>query len=510
MASHQANETDPDLTAGISPSAFGVNFMLRGHVGSDPVLLVRIGSEVVAVGALCSHYHAPLNEGLVIGDQIHCPWHHACFDLRSGEALKAPAFDPLTRWKVEHRDDLLFVTEKLPAAELPAPELAPNRPAAPKHIVIIGGGAAGFAAAEMLRRRRYIGELTLISADAEAPYDRPNLSKDYLAGKAEEAWMPLKSAKFYAKRNITLCLQTKVRQIDTSHGNIITEDERIIPFDRLLLATGAKPVRLNITGADRSHVFTLRSMADSRAIIEQATKSESAVVIGAGFIGLEAAAALRSRGLEVHVVAPGRLPLEKVLGPELGEFVKSLHEQHGVHFHMGNSVTRIDQQAVVLDDRRVLGADLVIIGIGVRPQIQLAEEGGLAIGNGVLVDEFMETSIEGIYAAGDIADWHDLHTKQSRRVEHWVVAERQGQIAAENMLGMKKAFKSPPFFWSEHYDVSIRYVGYAHGWDRIEVEGDINQRDCLVKYIKDERIVAIAAIGRDLDALDYEAAMPRA
>ncbi len=508
MGSHTTAESGPDLAAGVPVASFGDGLLLQGHVAGEPVLLARVGDEVLAVGGRCTHYSAPLAQGIVAGDTVRCPWHHACFSLRTGEALEAPAFDPLPCWKVAREGDRIFVTGRLSAEQQSGPAPQPRPGDQPGRIVIVGGGAAGFAAAEMLRRRNFAGQVTMLSADGDAPCDRPNLSKDYLAGTAEEAWIPLRAPDFYTENRIDLRLRTTARQIDVANRTVIADDGRVLPFDRLLLATGAEPVRLSIPGADRAHVFVLRSLSDSRAIIDRARQSKSAVVLGAGFIGLEVAAALRSRGLAVHVVAPSTRPLEKALGPELGEFIRSLHEEHGVIFHLEATAARIDERTVTLGDGSVLAADLVVAGVGVRPRTALATDAGLGVDRGILVDQFLETSAAGIFAAGDVARWRDPASAETRRVEHWVVAERQGQVAAENMLGLKQAFTSAPFFWSAHYDVTIRYAGHASAWDAVEIDGRIEALDCTVKYSKDGRIVAVATIGRDIEALRFEAGMP--
>lgn len=498
MAAHGAEAEGHDLTLGVTLADFAGRRVLRGHVGKKAVLLVRVGEEVLAVGARCTHYSGPLGEGMVVGDTVRCPWHHACFSLRTGEALNAPAFDPITCWTVERDGDRVIVREPAVVAQRPAASPAGH----PQSIVIVGGGAAGFACAEMLRRRGYQGRLTMLSEDADPPCDRPNLSKDYLAGSAPEDWIPLRPGQFYADNGIDLHLQTVVTQIDTARRTVTSADGGTFPFDRLLLATGAEPVRLQIAGADQPHVFTLRSLADSRAIIEQAGRAKSAVVLGSGFIGLEAAAALRARGVAVRVVSLDALPLEKVLGRELGVFIRDLHESHGVRFHMQRSLSSIGQQSVELSDGSEIEADLVIIGVGVRPRVALAQAAQIPLEGGILVDAYLETAMPGIYAAGDVARWR-ADDGQTCRVEHWVVAERQGQVAAENMLGAHVPFRDAPFFWSAHYDVSIRYVGYAPSWDTIEIDGNLAARDCLVRYRKGDRVIAVAAIGRDADALDY-------
>jgi NADPH-dependent 2,4-dienoyl-CoA reductase/sulfur reductase-like enzyme/nitrite reductase/ring-hydroxylating ferredoxin subunit len=504
MTDEKAPPTGPDLTQGVALSELSGG-MLLGHVGEDEVLLVRSGSEFFAVEPSCSHYHGPLAEGLVVGESVRCPWHHACFDLRTGEAVRAPALSPLSVWKVEQKDGRIFVREK---REQPKPNVKPA-PDAPGKIVIVGGGAAGFAAAEMLRRHDYRGSIVMLSNDDAAPVDRPNLSKDYLAGSAPEDWLPLRPDDFYADSRIDLRLKTEATSIDTKARNVILADGATVPYDRLLLATGAEPVRLPIPGADQPHVRVLRSLDDCRAIIKLTEGARRAVVIGASFIGLEAAASLRARDIEVHVVGLEARPMERVLGPDMGDFVRALHEEHGVIFHLGDTVTAIDGKRVTLKSGGVLEADLVVVGVGVRPRLTLAEKSGLAIDRGVTVNAWLETSAPGVFAAGDIARWPDLHSGQNIRVEHWVVAERQAQTAARNMLGHREVFDAVPFFWSQHYDVPINYVGHAESWDEIAVDGSISGKDCLVRYKQGGRVLAVASIYRDLASLQAELAMER-
>jgi NADPH-dependent 2,4-dienoyl-CoA reductase/sulfur reductase-like enzyme/nitrite reductase/ring-hydroxylating ferredoxin subunit len=496
----------PDLTQGVALADL-VDERLLGQVGDQPVLLVRAGAEFFAVDAQCTHYHGPLADGVIDGDTVRCPWHHACFSLRSGEALHAPAIAPLATWQVEQKDGRIFVREKRPA-EKRSPKAQP--PGAPQRIVIVGGGAAGYAAAEMLRREAFAGDIVMLSSDADVPVDRPNLSKDYLAGSAPEEWVPLQPGSFYTGNKIDLRLNTGVAAIDTAARQVVTAAGAKVPYDRLLLATGAEPVRLAMPGAEQPNVHTLRTLADCRAIIDQAKGARRAVVIGASFIGLETAAALRTRGIEVHVVAPEKRPMEKVLGPAMGDFVRALHEEHGVVFHLENTVTAVAGTTAHLKTGGTLEADLVVMGVGVRPRLALAEQAGLKLDRGVAVDAFLETSVPGIYAAGDIARWPDRHSQQPIRVEHWVVAQRQGQAAARNMLGQRRAFDAVPFFWSQHYDVPINYVGHAETWDTIEVDGDIAARDCLLRYKLAGRTLAVASIYRDRASLEAELAMERA
>ena len=502
-----SDSTGPDLTQGIASEALADGAMLAGHVGEESVLLARRGDEYFAIGATCTHYNGPLAEGLLVGDTVRCPWHHACFSLRSGEALHAPALSPVACWRTERRGGKVVVLGKVePSVARPTAAAA----GAPQKIVIVGGGAAGFAAAEMLRRRGYAGSLTMLSDDAAPPVDRPNLSKDYLAGNAPEDWIPLRGDDYYAGQRIELRLQTKVERIDVAAHEVALADGSRLAFDRLLLATGAEAVRLPLPGMDLPHVHTLRTLADSRAIIARAATARRAVVMGASFIGLEVAAALRTRGLEVHVVAPEKRPMERVLGPQLGDFVRALHEEHGVVFHLDDVASAIEAQRVLLKSGGAIEAELVVVGVGVRPRLTLAEQAGLAIDRGVSVDAYLETSAPGIFAAGDIARWPDAHSGAAIRVEHWVVAERQGQTAARNMLGGREKFDAVPFFWSQHYDVPINYVGHAEGGDEIALEGDIAGRDCVLRYMRDGRVLAVASIYRDGDSLRAETAMEQA
>jgi apoptosis-inducing factor 3 len=506
MGTAQTNPAGPDFAQGIPVDHLSDRRMLAGHVGEEPVLLARCGDDCFAIGATCTHYGGPLAEGLVVGDTVRCPWHHACFSLKTGEALHAPAFNPVGCWKVERRDGRIFVRHK---EELIAPGrtggIAPA--GSPARIVIVGGGAAGFAAAEKLRRERYEGDLVMVSGEQAPPVDRPNLSKDYLAGKAPEDWIPLRPDSFYAETGIELRLGTNAAGIDVRAREVVLEDGARLSYDRLLLATGAEPVRLSIPGAELPHVRLLRSLADCRAIIERAATARRAVVLGASFIGLEVAASLRARDIDVHVVAPDRRPMERVLGPQMGDFVRALHEEHGVVFHLGETATEIGEKRVALSGGGTLDADLVVVGIGVRPRIALAENAGLALDRGVVVDEYLETSAPGIFAAGDIARWPDPHTSAKIRVEHWIVAERQGQAAALNMLGHRQKFAAVPFFWSQHYDVPINYVGHAESWETLTIDGDIAAKACLLRYRRNGRVLAVASIYRDIENLQAELAM---
>lgn len=510
MSQETEGPAGPDLAAGVASEQIAEGGMLVGHVDGDAVLVARTGGRCYAVGAACTHYGGPLPAGIIVGDMVRCPWHHAAFNLRTGAMERPPALDDLPCWRVEEAGGRVRVLERTPAAAA-AGGRGVGGPL-PESVVIIGAGAAGTTAAETLRREGYTGRLTMIEADPDEPVDRPNLSKDYLAGNASEDWIPLRPPDYFRDHGITLLRERRATELDVRGRRVRLDDGREIGYDALLLATGASPVRLPLPGSARIPLLYLRTLADSRTIIraaEQAGAGGRAVVIGASFIGLEVAASLRARGLEAHVVAPESRPLERVMGPELGDFVRRLHEEHGVVFHLGQTARERRDDGVVLENGELLPADFVVAGVGVRPNVELAERAGLALDRGILVNDRLETSAPGVFAAGDIARWPDAHTGERIRVEHWVLAERQARTAGRNLLGAGERFDGVPFFWSAHYDVSIRYVGHAERWDAIEIDGSPAERDCAATFRAGGRTLAVATIGRDHANLEAEVAMER-
>jgi NADPH-dependent 2,4-dienoyl-CoA reductase/sulfur reductase-like enzyme/nitrite reductase/ring-hydroxylating ferredoxin subunit len=529
MGEEAAKLSGPDFTKGVELSTIPDGTMLLGHANGEPVVLARRGDEAFAIGAICTHYGAPLEQGLLDGETVRCPWHHACFSLRTGEALRAPALDPISHWRVEHwhqkevrdvarqytpvetpvghvyvQEELggtIYVREKLESVSWPS---CPPASGVPAKIVIIGGGAAGNAAAEMLRREGYSGRITMLSADETVPCDRPNLSKGFLSGASSDQANLLRSQEFYKEHDIDLRLGARVVAIDVAARDVRLADGSREAYDALLLATGAEPVRLDIPGATLPHVHYLRTLVDGRALVASALVAKRAVIIGASFIGLEVASSLRSRNIDVHVVGTEAIPMEKILGPEVGSFIRKLHEDHGVTFHLGTTATSINEQSVTLQNGEKLQADLVVVGIGVRPDISLAERAGLATDRGVTVDSFLETSVPHIFAAGDIARWPDPLTGENIRVEHFVVAERQGQTAARNMIGRRERFDAVPFFWTEQYDFALAYVGHAERWDQAEIDGSLDKRDCAITYRRQGKKLAVAFVQRDLEGLRTE------
>lgn len=501
MADHEQTLSGPDFKTGVKFSELTENEPLLGHFDGEPVILVRKGNDVFATGAVCTHYSGPLAEGLVVGETIRCPWHHARFDLRTGEAVGAPALNPISCFNVVRNGDLVTLGEKKPADFHVPCKLNPSS------VVIVGAGAAGAACADMLRAKGYSRPITLAGDEEPGPVDRPNLSKDYLAGTASEDWIPLRTREYYDTIHVDLITSDPAIRISPSGRKVSLRSGRTLTYGSLLLATGAEPRSLPIEGAGLPHVYKLRTLADSNAIIARAQHARNCVVIGCGFIGLEVAASLRSRGVDVSVIAQDAIPLGKILGPELGKFIQRLHEQHGVRFLMNTTPRAIHADRVELSDGHSVDADLVVLGVGVAPRTAVAEAAGIKTDNGVVVDEMLQTSAANIFAAGDVARFPEHVSGEAARIEHWVVAERQGQAVARSMLGIGDAYRDTPFFWSQHYDVTIAYVGHAASWDTCEIKGDLEKHDACAIYRHEGKVLAVATIGRDRLSLRVEAAM---
>jgi NADPH-dependent 2,4-dienoyl-CoA reductase/sulfur reductase-like enzyme/nitrite reductase/ring-hydroxylating ferredoxin subunit len=494
-----AGLSGPDLERGIRADELGEGAPLLGHAHGEAVLLVREGGEIFATGASCTHYGGPLAEGLVTGGTVRCPWHHACFDLRTGVSRGGPGLSPIPCFDVVNEGGLVKIGARRAEAKPAPPQTAPSS------VVIVGAGPAGTACAETLRREGYAGPIALFGAELPGPVDRPNLSKDYLAGTAPEEWIPLRTLDALREQSIEIVADDPVIAIDPAARTVRLTSGKSLGWGALVVATGAEPIRLPIEGADLPHVHLLRTLADARAIIAALPAVKRAVVIGASFIGLEAAASLRKRGVDVTVVGPEAVPLARVLGDEVGRFVRSVHEENGVAFRLGAKPTRITASQVMLDDGSSLAAELVVLGVGVRPRTALAQAAGLKVDNGIVVDDAMRASIDGIYAAGDVARYP--YEGSLVRIEHFVVAERHGQAIARTLVGRPPPPRPIPFFWSAHYDVTLSYVGHAERFDPPEVRGDLAKRDATVVYREGGRVRAVVTVGRDRVSLEVERAM---
>lgn len=503
MGSTEQKLEGPDLGKGVATDSLRDGEPLLGHVGGEAAILVRVGRDVHAIGANCTHYGGPLAQGLVVGNTLRCPWHHACFDLKSGAVLGNPALNAVPCYEVREEGSLVRI-----AGRVSADAITKKRPTdsgiAPGSVVIIGAGPAGAVCAETLRKEGYPKDVTLLGAEDPGPVDRPNLSKDYLAGNAPEEWMPLRDAEFYRERGIDFRPNERVKSIDVAARSVMLASGATLGYGALVLATGAEPVRLAIEGADAPLVHVLRTLADSRAIIEASKTAKRVVVIGASFIGLEVAASLRSRGLDVTIVGPEEVPLGRVLGEEVGRFVQRVHEEKGARFVLGRKPQKISATSVTLDDGQELPAELVVMGVGVKPRVELAEAATIRVDRGIVVDARFCTSDPNVYAAGDVARFP--YEGELVRIEHFSVAERQGRSAALAMLGRSTELRDVPSFWSAHHDVTLSYVGHAEKFDRVVIRGSLDGRDATIGYFDGEHVRAVVTLNRDAVGLRAERA----
>ena len=485
--------------------------MKEVSVGETRILLARVDDKFHAVSATCPHYGGPLAEGVLCGTRVVCPWHHAAFNIVNGDLEDPPALDALISYDVRVEGERILVNVPDDAKDRRTPEMVRHDALSdPRQFVIIGAGAAGYAAAQTLREEGFRGSLVMITREDRAPYDRPNLSKDYLHGHAEAEWMPLRPEQFYRRHDIKLLLNKEVSRVEPHAKKITFESGETMDYDALLVATGGAPVRLNIPGSDLKNVCLLRSFADADSIIETATRSQRAVVVGASFIAMEAAFSLRERGLDVTVVAPSQEPFETTLGAEVGEVFRREHEAHGVRFKLGCIVYRFEGnhqvEAVMLDNGERIETDMVVVGAGVRPVTKFLEGVELDESGAVVVDSRLRAA-EGVYAAGDIASFVDTRRGKRERIEHWRTAQQQGRTAARNMVGRDVEFDGVPFFWTRQFDVGLLYVGRATSWDEIVYRGEVSSRDFLAFYVKDNRVLAVAGMNRDAEMAAVEELM---
>ena len=485
--------------------------MKEVQVSETQILLVRAGDRFHAVSATCPHYGAPLVEGALCGTRVVCPWHHAVFNVVNGNLEEPPALDALVSYAVRVESEQILVSVPEEPHDRRTPTMAACDPIADsRQFVIIGAGAAGYAAAQTLREEGFRGNVVMITRENRTPYDRPNLSKDYLHGHAEPEWMPLRSNEFFSEHGIKLLLNREVARVDARTKTITFEGGEMMDYDALLVATGGTPVRLNIPGSDLKNICGLRSFNDADSIIDTANRSRRAVVVGSSFIAMEAAYSLRERGLEVTIVAPSQEPFETTLGVEVGAVFRRLHESHGVHFKLGCMVYGFEGshnvEAVVLDSGERIETDMVVVGAGVRPVTHFIEGVELDDAGGIVVDSRLRAA-DGIYAAGDITSFKDPRTGERMRIEHWRTAQQQGRAAARNMLGRDVAFEGVPFFWTRQFDLGLLYVGHAKSWDEIIYRGDVSSHEFLAFYLKGDRVIAVAGMNRDREMAAAEELM---
>jgi NADPH-dependent 2,4-dienoyl-CoA reductase/sulfur reductase-like enzyme/nitrite reductase/ring-hydroxylating ferredoxin subunit len=465
------------------------------QLGDESILLLRDGDAVHAVGGKCPHAGAPLAQGVRHGLTIICPWHKAAFCARSGAMLAPPAVDDLPRYDTRVQAGRVFV--RVPAV----PPTPPNPPAEERHFVIIGGGAAGAVAAQTLRQEGFGGRITMIDREGRVPYDRTVLSKYWLSGEKGAEKSPLQTQSFYRDHHIGR-IAADIIHVDAATRHIECANGQSFDADAILLAPGGDPKRPTIPGADLAGVFVLRSRADAEAILAHAERSTRAVIVGAGFIGMEVAASLRERGLGVVVVAQDSVPFEKQLGKEVGSAFVSLHESRGVVFKLGCEVASVEGKFtvrdVVLKDGSRVPADLVVFGFGIAPATEFVSGIVKRPDGGIEVDAGLKAA-DGVFAAGDVAWFPHRGDGPRLRVEHWRVAQQHGRVAALNMLGRHASFDAVPVFWTIQYMKRLDYVGHAESWDDIIVHGDPRKPQFLAYYVKDGHVIAAAGMDRDRD-----------
>ncbi|MEO1094090.1 MAG: FAD-dependent oxidoreductase [Cyanobacteria bacterium J06638_28] len=493
--------------------------MQQFSVKGRDILLARLEDDFLATAAHCSHYGAPLVEGVRHGDRIICPWHNACFSLATGAQLEPPGRDDLVRYpvtieagtvyvelpvsKVQTRSNAFF-EEPEPIQAHVHPDLArPVLQQDDRTFVIVGAGAAGSAAAEMLRQMRFRGRILMLTADSQLPYDRTALSKSYLQSDSLEDSDSLRPAEFYEQYGIEIKTAIRATRLDCNAKRLICDDDTVIPYDAILLATGGKVRQIPIEGADRANIFTLRRAEEAKQLLQAAQNAQRAVVIGSGFIGMEVAASLKQQGLDVTVVGSSTVPFAKVLGKDVGDLFQQIHEAEGVRFQLGTKATAFHGngkvESVELETGETLPADLVVVGIGVEPATDFAGADILDDRDrSVLVDEYLQAAPD-VYAAGDIARFPYLMTGEPVRIEHWRLAMQQGRIAACNMLGKAVPFRSVPFFWTGQFGQKLRYVGHVEAWDDVIIHGSLADKSFLAFYVKADTVLAVAGIGRDRD-----------
>lgn len=469
-------------------------------LGDTKLVLARVQGKFYALHGECTHYGGPLAEGALNGTRVVCPWHQAAFDLTTGGLLEPPALDHPTCFAVRVEGDDVYIQAPDKLETRSVPPMVKRDPAEERTIIILGSGAAGNAAAETLRQDGFTGRIVMLSQEQRLPYDRPNLSKGYLSGEAGPESLPWRDEKFYQDCDIELLFGRRAAAADVAQKTITLADGASLTYDGLLLATGCMPRPLAAPGAGLGNVFTLRTPEDADQIIRAAAPGAKAACIGASFIGMEAAASLTKRGLAVTVVGRGSIPFERQLGPEIGRLLMQVHEEKGVSFRLGRKVTRLagDDRVrqVILDDGAALEADLVVVGLGAIPATGFIRGLDLEPDGSIRVDPYLKAS-EGVYAAGDIARFPDWRTGELIRIEHWRLAEQHGRTAAHNLAGKAAAFAGVPFFWSEHFDQFLQYVGHAAAWDELIIHGDVAARNFLAFYIKGGRMLAAAGLQQD-------------
>ena len=495
------------MTPVLSFSQLPAGHLHQVKVGKYDVLLANVGGEVYAVESKCSHYQLPLEKGALCEHRLRCPFHHACFDVRTGEQLEAPGMDGLARFSVRIEDGQIHVSEEPEATNGPE-KLAAEISVAPSGsthytYAVVGGGTAAAYAVEAIRAEDPSGSIVMLSREPLPPYDRTKVSKNFMQGDDAVETLPLREKDFYARIGVDFRAEARVQGLDLNKKTITLEDGTALTYDRVLLATGGEPRKLDVPGAELDGVITVREAADAVAARQRAGERSKVVIVGGSFIGLETAMSLGKHGAEITVVTPESVLFEKVFGAKVGGYIKGLHEAKGVVFRLKSKVAEVTGRdgkvkGVRLDDGTEIAADLVIVGIGVTPVTDYVE--GLAFRNdhSLTVDGHLAVHGEGAWAAGDIATYPDREGMV--RIEHWKVAGQQGRVAGRNMAGRAEAYQMLPYFWTNQQGVNLRYAGHGTDWDEVIFDGEPgSEGGFLAFYVKDAHVQACLGVKRDTD-----------
>ncbi len=481
--------------------------MHKVKVGDYEVLLANVKGEVYAVENKCSHFHLPLDKGALCEHRLRCPFHHACFDLRTGEQLEAPGMDGIAKFDVAIENGQILVSEEPVDHNGPEKLLATDssdRIPGGNHYkyVVVGGGAAAAYAVEAIRANDREGSVLMISREDLPPYDRTKVSKNFMQGDDDVSSLPLRDAYFYQKIGVEFRASTQVGRLDLADSKITLAGGEELTYDRVLLATGGAPRKLNVPGSDLAGVHTIREAQDAINTRTRAGEQANVVIIGGSFIGLETAMSLGKQGARITVVTPEAVLFEKVFGEKVGNYVRQLHEDAGVRFELNRKVTEMKGkngkvERVILDNGNDLPADLVIVGIGVQPVTDYVAGIAFRDDHSLTVDGQLAVYGDVAWAAGDIATYPDREGMV--RIEHWKVAGQQGRIAGRNMAGKSEPYQMVPYFWTNQQGVNFRYTGHGTDFDDIIFDGTPGEEPFLAFYVKDRHVQACLGVKRDTD-----------
>jgi NADPH-dependent 2,4-dienoyl-CoA reductase/sulfur reductase-like enzyme/nitrite reductase/ring-hydroxylating ferredoxin subunit len=474
--------------------------MVHQDDGSE-ILLIRIDDQFYATNPYCPHYGAPLETGLISNRKIICPWHHATFDVQNGQLCEPPALEGLVNYQLEIREsDIILVSEEKSEHKATYESAKKKQKKDERTFLIIGGGAAGNSAARKLRDLGFKGKIKLISADSHAPYDRTNLSKDFLKGDMDPQWLPLNQEDFYEQNAIEFIKNRKVILLDAQNKEVELDNKTKLKYDKAVVTTGSRPKKLEIAGNDLKNIFTLRSLTDAEGILKRAKDSQKIAIIGASFIGLESAENLKHQDRDIHIIAPESIPFSKLLGEEIGTLIQDKFEANGIKFHLNSTVSEFrgngKVEEIVLDSGETIGADMVILGIGVQPITDFMPSHDRVVDGSLLTNKYLQVEND-IFAAGDVATFPYWKTGDLIRIEHWRVAEQHGMIAASNMLDKRREVEIIPFFWTNLGGLNMRYIGYSNKWDETIIDGDFSAESFIIYYANNNQINAALGVNRD-------------